>query len=119
MWIAEKNQNCFSSSQGDKQDTGENIVINMTTFISGFVGWEKRFAAMLILYLWLVTFPKNLGFYVQVSMPSTGGNMPELLMIRITFSSAIHLITFNHYLKWRPVLKEMADTEVVSVYCIL
>ena len=91
----------------------------MTTFIFGFVGWEKRFVATIILYLLLVTlFPKNLGLHVQVSMPSTGGNMPKLLMIRIIFSSAIHLMTFNHNLKRRPVLKQMANKQVVSVYLL-
>jgi len=94
------------------------ININMTTFIFSFVGWEKRFIAMLILHRLLVKFPKNLGFYVQVLMLSSGGNMPELLMIRIIFASAMHLMTFNHYLKRRPVLKQMADKQVVSVYLL-
>lgn len=91
----------------------------MTTLIFGSVGWEKIFVAMLILYLLSVTlFPKNLGLYAQVSMPSTGGNTAELLIIRIIFSSAIHMMTSYHCLKRRSVLKQMADKEVVSVYLL-
>lgn len=40
--------------------------------------------------------------------------MPELVMITIIFSSAIHLMTFNHCLKRRPILEQMA----VSCLCI-
>lgn len=44
--------------------------------------------------------------------------MPELLRMRIIFSSAIHLMTFNHYLKRGSVLKQMADKQVVFVYLL-
>lgn len=62
-------------------------------------------------------FPNILGLYVQVSMPSTGGNMPELLMIKLIFSSVTQLMNFSHYLK-RPVLKRMADKQVLFVYLL-
>lgn len=70
--------------------TGENTVISITILILGFVGREKRYIATFTLHLLLAPlFPVILGFYIQVSVPSTGGSMPELIVVRIISPSAI------------------------------